>query len=111
MPHYKVPQFSSFHHENVLSSQLLLFFGLFSTNGGSNGSRAENTTKSGNSRFSQHHTVSALLRDFQRHSVASSASALAPLTTRQASESHARLLEADTGDEFSETTFLKRLSF
>ena len=41
--------------------------------------------------------MSALLKDFQRHSVASSASALAPLATRQASEGHTRLLEVDTG--------------
>ena len=51
-------------------------------------------------------TKEQLLRDFQRHSVASSASALAPLTTRQASESHTRLLEADTGNKVSETNTL-----
>ena len=46
--------------------------------------------------------MSALLKDFQRHSVASSASALAPLATRQASEGHTRLLEVDTGKSLSE---------
>ena len=45
--------------------------------------------------------MSALLKDFQRHSVASSASALAPLSvTRQASEGHTRLLEVETDDDY-----------
>ena len=49
------------------------------------------------SRFGQHQ-VSALLRDFQRHSAVSATSALT--SGRGQSESHARLLEADTDDDY-----------